>query len=394
MNEVQIKKSVGKNALEEICEDWTNLFAETNCAPFLSWEWISAWHENLVPTREIYLLKAYRNKNLIGILPLGLQKKRVLGMRFSQLGFLGEEIGGADYLDLIAKDEDKAEIWTEIFNFLRGEKDFDSINLENLAQNSDTNSILESRCESDKSFHFKSKTSSSCPQIKLESGWENVLRESKRKDNFKRRLKKLEKMENFEFRSVTNKNEVSAAFERFAFLHEKRWEKDGGSEATGLPQLMEFHRKIVKELAEKNLIRFDEIWVEGACRASVYGLERGKTFYYYNAGYDLDFAKHSVGLVLIGLSIRAAIERGNMLYDFLRGEENYKFDWSNSQENLVTVKLNRPKFAASVNEVFDGFWFFLRGSAKTLLPDETTAKLQNLRRNWLRNRKANEEKVS
>jgi CelD/BcsL family acetyltransferase involved in cellulose biosynthesis len=394
MNQIQIKKSFGKNALEEIHEDWTNLFAETNCVPFLSWEWISAWHENLAPTREIYLLKAYRNTDLIGILPLGLQKKKVLGMRFSQLDFLGEEIGGADYLDLIASDKNKAEIWKKVFEFLCEEKDFDSINLENLAQSSQTNLILNSLCENDKYFNFKSKVSSVCPQIKLEDGWENVLRESKRKDNFKRRLKKLEKMQNFEFRSITDKKETSAAFERFAFLHEKRWEKDGGSEATGLPQLMEFHRKIVEEFAEKQLVRFDEIWVEGACRASVYGLDNGKTFYYYNAGYDLDFAKHSVGLVLIGLSIRAAIERGNSFYDFLRGEENYKFDWSNSQENLVTIKLNRQNFLASVNEVFDDFCFFLRGSAKTLLPDETSAKLQNLRRNWLRNRKANGEKTS
>lgn len=389
MNQIKIEKSVGKNALLQIREDWTNLFAQTNCAAFLSFEWISAWYEKLAENREIYLLKAFENEKLIGILPLCLQTKKVFGMRFRRLGFLGEEIGGADYLDLIAKDEDKAEIWAKFFEFLREEKDFDSFDLQNLAQSSETVSILENLCERDKSFRFKSIDSFICPQINLISGWESVLNSSKRRENFKRRLKKLEKMQGFEFRSATAKAEIAAAFERFAFLHEKRWEKDGGSEATGLPQLMKFHRAVVEKLAEKSLIRFDEIWVEGACRASVYGLDNGRIFYYYNAGYDLDWANYSVGMVLIGLSIKAAIARGNVLYDFLRGEENYKFDWSNTQENLVTIKLNRPNFLASANQFLEDFRLALRDSAKTFLPNEFAAKLQNLKRNWLRNRKAN-----
>lgn len=388
MNQIRLEKSIGKDALLQIREDWTNLFVRTNCAPFLSFEWISAWYEKLAESREIYLLQAYQNERLIGILPLCLQTKSVFGFKFRQLGFLGEQIGGADYLDLIAEDENKAEIWAKAFEFLSEEKDFDSINLENLAENSSTISILEKLCEIDKSFRFKRITSSICPQIDLTSGWESVLSASKRKDNFKRRLKKLEKMQGFEFRSITEKSEISAAFERFAFLHEKRWEKDGGSEATGLPQLMKFHRAVVEDLAEKKLVRFDEIWVEGECRASVYGLDNGETFYYYNAGYDLDWANYSVGMVLIGLSIKTAIARGNVLYDFLRGEETYKFDWSNAQEKLVTIKLNRPNFLASADRFLEDSWIFLRDSAKTLLPSEFAAKLQNLKRNWLRNRKA------
>ncbi len=390
MSKILIEKANKDDIFELLRTDWQRLFDAGECAPFLSREWISAWHEKLGSDREVYILKASQNDDLIGVLPLCLQTKKVLGMTFRRLGFLGAEIGGADYLDLIAVDKDKADIWAQVFEFLRDQKDFDSICLENLAQNSGTISILENLCQKDRSFRFKTAVSSVCPQINLESGWENVLSQSKRKDNFKRRLKKLEKAENFEFRSVTDKAEIAAAFERFAFLHEKRWENDGGSEATGLPQLMAFHRAVVTELAENNLVRFDEIWVEGACRASVYGLESGKIFYYYNAGYDLDWANKSVGLVLIGLSIRAAIARGNTLYDFLRGAETYKFDWSNSQETLVSIRLNRPNFLASVNQTFEDLRIFVRDSAKSLLPGETAVKLQNLRRNWLRNRKARE----
>lgn len=387
MNQIQVEKAIGEDILNTLSEEWQRLFSVSRCAPFLSWAWIRAWHEKLGAEREIYLLKVYRDNDLIGILPLGLQKKKIFGKLFRQLGFLGEELGGADYLDLIAKDEDKAEIWAKVFEFLQREKGFDSLKLENLAQNSQSALILKSFGENGQKFRFKQINTAVCPQINLKTGWENVLRESKRKDNFKRRLKKLEKMENFEFRSVTDKNEISEAFERFAVLHEKRWEGDGGSEATGLPQLMEFHRSVVNDLAEKQLIRFDEIWVEGTCRASVYGLDDGKTFYYYNAGYDLDWANKSVGLVLIGLSIKAAIERGNSLYDFLRGAENYKFDWANTQESLITITLNRPNLLASLNETLGDLRIFVRDSANFFLPDKTADSLQTILRNWRRGKK-------
>lgn len=388
MNHLRIEKSTDKNSLSEIREDWTNLFNQTNSAPFLAWEWIFNWYEKLGSTREIYLLKIYQNNELIGILPLCLQTKKNLGIKLNQLGFLGDEIGGADYLDLIAKDELKTEIWAEVFEFLNEQKDFDAINLENLAQTSASVSIIETLCKDDRNLTLTSTELTVCPQINLDKGWESVLQQSSRRSNFERRLKKLEKMDGFEFRSITGENEIFEAFERFAFLHEKRWENDGGSEATGLPQLMEFHRSTVKSLAGQKLVRFDEIWVEGECRASVYGLDNGETFYYYNAGYDLDWANKSVGLVLIGLSIKAATERGNKLYDFLRGEETYKFDWSNTQENLVTLKLNRAGFMPAINQSFENFFSFAKRSAKTYLPEETAAKIQNLKRNYERNKLA------
>lgn len=390
MSQILIEKINGVDVFESLQETWRQLFAVSDCAPFLSPEWMAEWHEKLGPERETYVLKASRNDNPIGILPFCLETKKVLGVQFRRLGFLGSELGGADYLDLIAKDEDKAEIWARVFDFLRDQKDFDSISLDNLAQDSKTVSIIENLCQADRSFRIKKTSSSVCPQINLESGWENVLRESKRKDNFKRRLKKLEKMPDFEFRSVTSEADVAAAFERFAFLHEKRWEKDGGSEATGLPQLMSFHRAAVGRLAASNLVRFDELWVEGSCRASIYGLDNGRTFYYFNAGYDLDWAGRSVGLVLIGLSIQAAITRGVGLYDFLRGAETYKFDWSNSTRELASITLNRPNFLVSLHQASEDLRVFARLSAKSLLPDQTALRFQNVRRNWLRNRRARE----
>ena len=135
MSKILIEKANEADIFEFLDADWQRLFAASECAPFLSREWIAAWHAKLGTDREIYILKASQNHHLIGILPLCLETKKILGMTFRRLGFLGAEIGGADYLDLIASDADKAGIWAQVFEFLRDQKDFDSITLENLAQN-------------------------------------------------------------------------------------------------------------------------------------------------------------------------------------------------------------------------------------------------------------------
>ncbi|HKQ30314.1 MAG TPA: GNAT family N-acetyltransferase, partial [Burkholderiales bacterium] len=52
--------------------------------------------------------------------------------------------------------------------------------------------------------------------------------------------------------------------------------------------------------------------------------------------------KYSVGLVMTGLAIKSAIEEGAHLYDFLLGDERYKFLWAREQRELVRLGVYPP----------------------------------------------------
>ncbi len=383
MSRISIEKINGKDAFETLRDEWRQLFAAAESSPFLSWEWLSTWFRWFGADRTPFVIKALRDNRLIGLLPLCLQEKKVLGMRLRRLAFIGEAVGGADYLDLIAAPEDKAEILTAIFEFLKNENCFDLISLENLAGDSATAKFLQNSAGQSSLRRFHQPTAI-CPRINLDGGWETILKQSKRAANFKRRLRHLEKMPDFEFRTVTAPAETGAAFERFFRLHEQRWLKDGGSELSGHPRLASFQRDLIAALAGSGLLRFDELWAEGECRASVYGLDDGETFYYYNAGYDLDWAKFSVGLVLIGRSVKNAIERGNSVYDFLRGDESYKFDWANDRTELVTVNLSRRTAPALAFEGFNRVWLSLKNLSNFVLPGDLAERLKSGKRSWKR----------
>ncbi len=387
MIRVLIQPGSAIEAFAAIKTEWRQLFAAVECSPFLSWEWMSVWFESFGEDRIPFILKAYRAETLIGILPMFLAKREILGLRFNRLSLMGEDAGGADHLDLIAKPEDRTEAISAIFDFLQRDTSCDLIRLENLTGGSETIGLLksQSRAKTSRLPRFTESISAVCPQIDLTSGWEFVLKQSKRASNFKRRLKQIEKIEGFDYRSRTSSDDVLAAFDRFLHLHDKRMQKYGGSELSGHPRLVAFQRRLVPELANAGLIRFDELWTKGECRSSIYALDDGSTFYYYNSGFDPEFSHLSVGLVLLGLSIKNAIERGNAVFDFLRGDETYKFDWANRISQLATVTLNRNTLPVIAYESVGAAWNGIRNFSKSALPTGFAESVGTYRRSWKRN---------
>ncbi len=371
----------------DVRSEWQELYSAVDCSPFLSWEWMSVWFENFGDGTRPFILKVFRDNRLVGILPMLQEKKNFLGLRYDQIAFVGNGPGGADYLDLIVRPENRKDSLTAIVDFLSAERRCDRISFENLDATYGTAGSIKGLALADgnRFRRYTESPSAICPQIELSGGWVRVLSESKRSANFKRRLKKIEKMPGFEFRSITSSDETDAAFERFLTLHESRWKESGGSALSGHPRLISFQRRLVPELSKAGLLRFDELWIEGECRSSIYGLDDGKTFYYYNSGFDLSSAHLSVGLVLLGLSIKNAVERGNRLYDFLRGDEAYKFDWANRQTHLVNLTLSGSSLPAVVSGELDRASSKVSKILKSAMPTRLGETLGSWRQAWKRN---------
>jgi CelD/BcsL family acetyltransferase involved in cellulose biosynthesis len=120
--------------------------------------------------------------------------------------------------------------------------------------------------------------------------------------------------------------------------------------------------------------------VGGRAVASVYGILYRDTFIYYQSGYDPEWRNRSVGLVLVGETFKDAIEAGFKEYDFLRGTETYKSDWTTKQRRTVAVRIHSSEGA--------GHWFTRREELarsareviKRILPEDTVERIRRLRR--------------
>ena len=78
---------------------------------------------------------------------------------------------------------------------------------------------------------------------------------------------------------------------------------------------------------------------EGAPVAAFLCLEYAGRVGLYNSGFDPARAQLAPGIVLLAHVIRDAIERGVPVFDFLRGEEPYKYGFGPSPEDVFNVKV-------------------------------------------------------
>src|SRR5262249_27542414 len=72
----------------------------------------------------------------------------------------------------------------------------------------------------------------------------------------------------------------------------------------------------------------------------------GPTLYFYQTGFEPLHSKHSVGVATMGLAIKTAIEEGASEYDFLHGNEEYKFHWAQKVRDLNRLELHPPHVIA------------------------------------------------
>lgn len=367
---LEIREEGGAMALNALREEWQELFRNSAAAPFLSWEWAAAWHERLGEGAQPRLICARSGGKLVGLLPLVEEEHRLTGLpvRARRLRVLGEGPGAADYLDVIAHSGWETLCADAIFAHLASDGAYDLIDFDSLSTDSPSLPMLALRFGESSRFHLQFQPRNVCPLTNLDPDPEATVGRSRRAGYFNYCRRRISRLPGYEFRAVTSPLQIEQAFERFLALHEARWAQRGSSDATSSPRLREFHRRAVRSLSEAGLVRFEEIWAEGACRASLYGIESGDRYCFYLSGYDPSWSKYSLGFTLIGLSLMEAARRGLRYYDFLRGAEAYKFDWAPQSRATVAVQIASQSAAARLGVAQAHAGRAAREAAKALLP--------------------------
>ena len=67
----------------------------------------------------------------------------------------------------------------------------------------------------------------------------------------------------------------------------------------------------------------------------------GDRLMFYNAGSDPEARELSPGVLLAGESVRFASEHGMRAFDFLRGNEPYKYEWGSVDEPIQRLLVRR-----------------------------------------------------
>jgi CelD/BcsL family acetyltransferase involved in cellulose biosynthesis len=88
-----------------------------------------------------------------------------------------------------------------------------------------------------------------------------------------------------------------------------------------------FFLTMASELAETGWLDLAILEVANEPASSYLSFSYGNRLYLYNSGYSQQYAAYSAGVALLAYRIHKAILQGFRYFDFLRGDEPYKYDF-------------------------------------------------------------------
>lgn len=129
------------------------------------------------------------------------------------------------------------------------------------------------------------------------------------------------------------------AFDEFVRLHRMA----AGEKGTFLT---DERRHLFDRLAELDGWRVDLLCTPGGeAAAAVFGYSDSTGYFLYNSAYDPSLRDASPGVVLLGTMIEQAVSEQMPRFDFLKGDEGYKFRLGAHRRPLVEVRATREASA-------------------------------------------------
>jgi CelD/BcsL family acetyltransferase involved in cellulose biosynthesis len=363
---------------EALRDEWEELLndSSSDCI-FLSWEWLFTWWRCMAEDRRLRLILVRDSGRLIAIAPLALRPprwKRLLP--FPALEFLGSGCVGSDYLDLIIRRGEESRVLSALAGCLAGGA---AVDFSQTRADGSRAAELARELESG-GWEIRRTPTDLCPYIDLQGQtWDSYLSSlgPAHRYNLRRRLRNLQSKWRFSFELAVTEEQRAAGLREVIALHGLRWRSRGESGVFGNPDMVAFHEEFSRLALGRGWLRLYVLRLDGKAVAAWYGFNYRGVVSYYQGGFDPAFYKHSVGLVMMGLAIKAALDEQALAYDFLRGDESYKSLWTCRERELVRLDL----FAPCLRGVFYRQWMELRWNIRKKMtrpgadgvPDEVPA---------------------
>lgn len=343
----QVEDTTG---FEKLTPEWGELLsASASNHLFLTWEWLFTWWKYLSEDRQLRILTVRRDRQLCAIAPLALRPWRPRRLLpFSALEFLGTGSVGSDYLDIVVRHGEAQSVLPALAKFLNRHPFMLELSQVNYTAPDAVNLALELRQHG---WGLSRVTTDICPYINLSGhSWESYLGSlsSAHRHNFRRRFKTLGAKFDVRFEQAVTEEQRRQALRWLVTLHRERWREHGGTTAFHTPALMAFHDELSRLVLQRGWLRLYTLQLDGTPVAAVYGFLYNGVFYFYQTGFNLDYRNYSVGLVATGLAIQRAITEGARDYDFLHGDETYKFLWARQERDLVRLEIYPPRVHGAI----------------------------------------------
>ena len=100
-------------------------------------------------------------------------------------------------------------------------------------------------------------------------------------------------------------------------------------------------RDIIQWSFETGILQLSFLTVDGKKAAAYLCFDYLDRIWVYNSGFDPAYREFSPGWVMLSYLIQNAIENGKKVFDFMRGDEAYKYRFGAEDSFVLKVKISR-----------------------------------------------------
>lgn len=379
------------DALEE---EWNILLDQTNVTVFQTFEWVRTWWKYFhIPNDELQILLFTRANRLVGIAPLYKEQLRIANIRIAtRLKYIGNTL--SDYADFIILPGFEQIVYSAFARHLLSTSgEWDVFDVEDVNETSYLFKLLPGILENNGLVVYRYQ-GNVCPQLVLPSPDEIKAKGTgpAANYNFRRKMKKLQSSYKAEVHILRDASgDIEKAIDDFSKLHGDRWKSLGHPSAFDDPYFRKFHVEFSKKFAQRGWLRIYFLKIEDQPIAVSYDFNYNHHIYMYhsNAHASDDIMKCSPGFLIRSLAMAEGIEEEMHVFDFLRGDEAYKYkEWNAVDSKNHLIRISSPSKSGRAR-----FSFFLQYDLTTKIVKRLKREYYEYRRFTISQTSTSEEKI-
>lgn len=178
------------------------------------------------------------------------------------------------------------------------------------------------------------------PRLELPDDWEQYISSLRKKDRheLRRKIRRLEAAGEVRHIELSAREDIETAASDFFRLHRM---STAEKEEFMTPERERFFRDVAARLADTGVTRLCFLELDGKRVATSLSFVCGGIRYLYNSGYDPEHRNLAVGLLNHAYTIRRSIEEGHSVFDFMRGDEGYKYHLGGVDRDVFRITATR-----------------------------------------------------
>ncbi len=296
-------------------------------SPFVLPAWLKVWWQELGAGTELCLSTVRQGEKVIGVVPLLVRKGKA------------SLIGSADvcdYLDFAIAPGRERDFFDVLIDDLR-EKGVNHLDLRPLRPDSTVLTNLVPLAQN-RGYEVLCHSEDVSFELDLPSTWDEYLAvlTAKQRHEVRRKLRRLSEAGKVDYHFVKDSVAVHDAMDTFL----KMFTESRTDKASFLTAQMEsFLRSLADNMAEAELLRLGILELDKLPTAMVMCFDYNDCMYLYNSAYNPQYNSLSAGLLCKVLCIKESIKETKKRFDFLKGDEAYKYHLGGREVTLYSCQI-------------------------------------------------------